>query len=157
MKFLLVFFLLSQTGTPSIDKPKIEDIRIAFHEAASSEKECRELIQALQAYNENNSPLLFGYRAGATMMMAKHLFNPFSKLSYFKKGVSMLEKAIEHDQKNIELRFLRYTIQTNVPAFLNYHMNIEADKSFLIHSKDKLNDPALKKIINAYLAKNDKS
>lgn len=157
MKFLFVFFMFIQPSTISVDKLKIEDIRIAFHKASSSEKECRELIQLLQGYNENNNPLFYGYRAGATMVMAKHLFNPFSKFSYFKKGVTMLENAIQHDHKNIELRFLRYTIQTNVPAFLNYNMNKEADKLFLIQSMDKLNDSSLRKIISAYLAKSAKT
>lgn len=155
MNLFFVLFLVIQAGTISADKPKIEDIRISFHKASSSEKECKELIQLLQPYHENNNPLLFGYRAGATMLMAKHAFNPFSKLSYFKKGVIMLEKAIQHDHKNIELRFLRYTIQTNVPRFLNYYMDKDTDKAFLLRSMDKMNDLGLKKIISSYLAKNE--
>jgi hypothetical protein len=95
-----------------------------------------------------------GYRACATMLMAKHVFNPFSKLSYFKRGRDILEKAIKADRDNIELRFLRYTIQTNVPAFLNYDQFKELDRLFLVNSISKLNDQKLKKIIIAYLKTN---
>ena len=153
MRLLLAFLLVNFTNIGSLDRPKVEDVRISFHKASSSEKECRALIDLLQPYHEMNSPLLFGYKAGATMLMAKHLFNPFSKLSYFKKGVKMLEKAIHHDQKNIELRFLRYTIQTNVPSFLNYSKDKDMDRAFLLSSINTLKDPELKKIINAYLSK----
>ena len=41
------------------------------------------------------------------MMMAKHVFNPFSKLSYFKKGKQMLENAIETDGQNLELEIFK--------------------------------------------------
>ncbi len=148
--YLLCFFLihgfLSSTKTPGI-----EDVRILFHKAESSQKVCVELIELLKPYNDKNNALFLGYRASATMMMAKHLINPFSKLSYFKKGKLMLEKAIEFDQKNVELRFLRYTIQTNVPSFLNYSEDKERDKLFLVQSLNSLKDQKLKNIISNYL------
>ena len=65
----------------------------------------------------------------------------------------MLEKAIEFDQKNVELRFLRYTIQTNVPSFLNYSEDKERDKLFLVQSLNSLKDQKLKNIISNYLNK----
>lgn len=65
----------------------------------------------------------------------------------------MLEKAIQFDQKNIELRFLRYTFQTNVPSFLNYNDNKENDRVFLLQSLNRLNDLKLKNIISNYLKK----
>lgn len=87
------------------------------------------------------------------MLMAKHVINPFSKLSYFKKGRIMLEKAINTDKNNVELRFLRYTIQTSVPAFLNYSQDKKQDKEFLISSLVSLEDHELKQAINNYLKK----
>lgn len=133
--------------------PEIEDIRLLFHKAGSSQKVCVELIDLLEPYNDKNNALFLGYKASATMLMAKHLINPFSKLSYFKKGKVMLEKAIQFDQNNVELRFLRYTIQTNVPSFLNYSENKDNDKVFLHQSINKLNDQKLKNIIIEYLKK----
>ena len=146
-------FFLFQGFVSSAKTPEIEDVRILFHKAESSQRVCLELIEILEPYNEKNNALLFGYRASGIMLMAKHLINPFSKLSYFKRGKLMLEKAILFDQKNVELRFLRYTIQTNVPAFLNYSDNKEKDRAFLNQSLNKLNDQKLKIIISTYLNK----
>lgn len=85
------------------------------------------------------------------MLMAKYVFNPFSKFSYFKKGKNMLEKAVHADKNNIELRFLRYTIQTNIPAFLGYNDDLETDRLFLKQSLANVKEPELKKIITTYL------
>lgn len=149
--FFIVLFLIGSTLKAQI--PGIKDVRLMLHQATNNEETCNKLIKILVPYNENNNPLLFGYRGGATMIMAKHAFNPFSKLSYFKKGKNILESAIQADNTNIELRFLRYTIQTSVPSFLNYGGEKKADKLFLSKSIPDLKDQELKKIINAYLLK----
>jgi hypothetical protein len=154
MKFLLLCLFIAHSFIGSANTPEIEDVRLLFHKAESSQRVCTELIELLQPFNEENNVLFLGYRASATMLMAKHLINPFSKLSYFKKGKLMLEKAIQFDRKNVELRFLRYTIQTNVPSFLNYYSNKENDRLFLIQSLTRLNDQKLKSIISSYLKTN---
>jgi hypothetical protein len=105
----------------------------------------------LENYNETNNPLLGGYRACVTMMMANHVINPFSKLSYFSKGKNLLEKTIAVDINNIELRFLRFTVQTNIPSFLGYKSHIQKDKIFLIKSIVHLSDVELKQQVIAYL------
>ena len=150
--YLLCFFLFHGLSF-SAKSTEIEDVRVLFHKAESSQKVCIELIELLEPYNDKNNALFLGYRGSANMLMAKHLINPFSKLSYFKKGKLLLEKAIQFDQKNIELRFLRYTIQTNVPSFLNYSDNKENDRAFLLQSLNSLNDLKLKNIISTYLKK----
>jgi len=151
--WILCFFFIQSIACYAANE-EVESIRILFQKAQSSEKVCLELIDRLEPFNEGNNTLLMGYRACATMLMAKHVFNPFSKLSYFKRGRDILEKAIKSDRDNIELRFLRYTIQTNVPSFLNYNQFKESDRLFLVNSISKLTDQKLKKIIIAYLKTN---
>lgn len=154
MKILIFCIIMIQSTTAFAANHELENIRIMFHKAESSQKVCLDLIDNLKPYNEDNNVLLMGYKACATMLMAKHVFNPFSKLSYFKKGREMLERAIQFDHDNIELRFLRYTIQTNIPSFLNYNQFKDIDRLFLVNSLNKLNDQKLKKIIAAYLTTN---
>ncbi|MDO8991438.1 MAG: hypothetical protein Q7U83_00145, partial [Daejeonella sp.] len=90
MKAYLLCFFLIQSLLSSAKTPEIEDIRVLFYKAESSQKVCVELIKLLEPYNDKNNALFLGYRASTTMLMAKHLINPFSKLSYFKKGKLML-------------------------------------------------------------------
>ena len=148
---LIICFLVLFSGLYPVNDPSVGSIRLKFHNSTSSEGICKALIKQLEPYNEKNNPLLMGYRAGATMLMAKHSLNPFSKLSYFKKGKTMLERAIQAENSNVELRFLRYTIQTNVPSFLGYSSEMVRDRTFLQQSVSGLRDSELKKIITSYL------
>ncbi len=155
MKLIVCFFMVFFGINSSANDPSASSVRLKFHNSTSSEKACKDLIKQLEPYNEKNNPLLLGYRGGATMLMAKHVINPFSKLSYFKKGKGMLEQAIQADNKNVELRFLRYTIQTNVPSFLGYNGQLAKDKQFLNQSVAGVKDNELKKIIISFLKHNN--
>lgn len=155
--FFLVLFILAQQFSLLGNTLPIKELRRMFDRSTRSEQECERMIKALDTYNEKNNPLYYGYKAGAVMMMAKHVINPFTKLSYFKKGKNMLESAIKTDKNNLELRFLRYTIQTNVPGFLNYGQNQRQDREFIISSLPALQDQDLKQIINHYLKSRAKS
>jgi hypothetical protein len=48
-------------------------------------------------------------------------------------GKKLLESAIQKDLRNIELRFFRFSTQSNVPALLNYSSNINEDKMILMN------------------------
>ena len=85
------------------------------------------------------------------MIMAKHVRNPISKMTWFNKGKKMLEAAIKADEKDVELRCLRFGIQSNVPSFLNYKENINKDKKFILQSYPHVIDPTLKKNIISYM------
>ena len=65
------------------------------------------------------------------MLKAKHTFSPAGKLRLFRQGKALLEQAIGQED-NIELRYLRFGVQSKAPAFLGYNGQIQQDKTFLI-------------------------
>ena len=130
----------------------IASVRSMFQQGASDEKKKKKMIRMLAPYDEQK-PLLLGYKGSGTMMMAKHVFSPFSKLSYFKKGKQMLESAINTDHKNFELRFLRFTAQTNIPSFLGYDSDIQKDKEFILNHFLQIKDTGLKQFVLPALIK----
>ncbi|MEO6820106.1 MAG: hypothetical protein ABI266_06750 [Ginsengibacter sp.] len=144
MLTLLIYFssLPSYAQTPTVAK-----VRSLYAQTEKQENACKELIDILGPYNETNNPLFLGYKSSATMMMAKYVSNPFSKLSYFNRGKKMLEKAVNADKYNIELRSLRFLVQSNVPSFLGYNDDIDVDKTFIISNAHLVQDPELKKNI----------
>lgn len=144
-KILLSIFLL-YCASSFRTHADIASVRSMFQKAASDEVACKKMILVLSTHKENN-PLMLGYKGSGTMMMAKHVFNPFSKLFYFKKGKQMLESAIENDEQNFELRFLRFAAQTNIPPFLGYHTDIEHDKKFILNYFPKIKDVGLKEFV----------
>lgn len=153
MRKLFLILLLSLVANSFAAAPAQPDVRVLFQKAATEEKSCKMLIDLLQGYNKDNNPVLAGYRACATMMMANYNFNPISKLSNFIKGRNLLEKSIEVQKQNVELRFLRFTIQTNIPSFLGYKSSIQEDKNILINSVAGLQDLQLKQWVTSYLKK----
>ena len=153
MKQLCLYIILFISFSSFAKTPSLTQVRSLYEQAANDEKACRELLEWLKPYNESNNPLLYGYRAASTMMMANYVFNPFSKLSYFNKGKKMLGTAINADGKNVELRFIRFGVQTNVPSFLGYNNYVERDKIFLKQSIPGIEDQNLKNMIVSYFKK----
>ena len=150
MKLVCLYILLFISVPVFAETPSLIEVRSLYSKAATDEKACKKLIEWLKPYHEKNNPLLFGYRAGGTMMMANYVFNPFSKLSYFNKGKKMLHRAILADAQNIELRFIRFGVQTNVPSFLGYNNYVEKDKAYLKQSLPLISDQNLKNMIVNY-------
>ena len=97
--------------------------------------------------------LLNGYKGALIMAKGKHAFNPFKKLGYFNDGKEILEKAVAADFENIELRFLRLTMQVNIPTFLGYNRSREADRDFLNQNLDFLESVELKQRISSFIKK----
>ena len=124
-----------------------------LYEIAADSKTANAKLTTLLASTDSNDALLNGYRGAAMMMEANHVFNPITKLSRFKKGKQVIENAIKSDGMNVELRFIRLTIQTNVPSFLGYSSAIEADKKLLLQQLDQIKDKDLRNRITNYLRK----
>jgi hypothetical protein len=116
---------------------------------------CDTEYAAIQLENALDSlepgPLENAYRAMAQMIMAKSTVWPFTRLGYFRTGRAMLEASIREDVTSVELRYLRFCVQTNVPFFLDYSSNIEEDKSFIITNWNKINDDDLRHRIKMYM------
>jgi hypothetical protein len=153
VKKLIVYCLILFSTNCFAEVPSISRVRSLFEQAHVQKSSCIKLIKLLDPYNEINFPILMGYKACGTIIMAKHVPNPFSKLSYFRKGKKMLETVIAVNDKVVELRFLRYSIQTNAPSFLGYNNHIAEDKMFLEKALPFLNDTVLRNKIYAYLRK----
>lgn len=99
-------------------------------------------------------PILRGYKAMASFIMCKHVYNPFTKLSYFNKGKTELDRAIAAEPENVELHFLRFATQCNTPSFLNYNNNISDDKLKLLaflNKKNSIEDSDLKAKICTFM------
>jgi hypothetical protein len=155
MKILLFFLYIFFPLKPNASMPSMEEVRRLYVNAASDEISCNKLIGLLSQDGIESNSLLLGYKGCAEMMKAKYGFNPFSKFSYFKKGKSMLEKAIVNDAGNIELRYLRFAVQINAPVFLGYRKNIQEDKIFLLNAIKNISDVYLKQSVISILKNSD--
>lgn len=136
------------------ENPNLEELRILYERAPQEEVATERLIELVNSGDSQN-PLFLGYKGVGTMIMAKHTGNPFKKLSYFKKGKAILEEAIELESSNYELRFLRFSAQTQMPSFLGYNESIENDKSFLLSAFPGLEQGAFRDMVKSFLLQSD--
>ncbi len=125
-------------------------LRVAYQQASSSEERALALLAELEKDKSKNSTLE-GYRGAVTMMLAKFQLNPISKLSYFNNGKTILEAAIAKDPDNIELVFIRHTVQCNAPSFLQYNNKLSSDKQQLLVELKYVKDADLKNRILQFL------
>jgi hypothetical protein len=148
-KGVVLLLVLSSFTTANLS---ITEVRNVYEKAIYSQQIAVDLIDKLNASNNNT---FLGYKGAVTMIMAKHVFSPYKKLNYFKNGKEILEQAILKEPLNIELRFLRFSIQSNSPKFLDYHSNLFSDKSFLLKEVKTINDNDLKQRITKFLLNNN--
>ena len=119
----------------------LSDVQKNYTYAVKNKQICKQMITYLE--KENNSSLTLGYLGAYQAVWANHAINPFQKLNTFSKGKKNIEEAIKKDSKNVELRYLRYSIQKNAPGFLNYKNNIEEDLKYLKENLSKIKDSLL--------------
>ena len=98
-----------------------------------SQKITQAYLDALQSDAQwDLNPLVMAYVGISETMLAEEAFWPIEKWNYFNRGKAKIEQAIDKDQENPELRYLRLLVQLNAPSFLSYNENIESDLDFYI-------------------------
>lgn len=102
-----------------------------YAKSVESKQTAQNLLSVLEKQEQN--AFVIGYAGATKMVMAKHVFNPFTKLNYFNAGKKMLNKAISKDNNNIELVFLRYATQVSAPSILGYNDHIDTDKKQILN------------------------
>lgn len=155
LNIFFYFFILLCNPLAAQDL-SLDEVRKKYPLATTDQTICNELYSALNGKTDGTD-LLSGYAGGVTMLMAKYTSNPISKMQYFKEGKKLLESAIENNKNDIELRFLRFAIQENLPGILGYNANLEEDKNYIMKYLPMLDKRELKKAIAEYLAKSERT
>jgi len=90
----------------------------------------------------NECITILAYRASLSMRQAEFVINPYKKWAFFKLGRNQLEEIIQNNPENVEIRFIRYLTQSNIPSFLGYSDQLETDKKYI---KNKLPSSSISK------------
>ena len=146
MKFLIVL-MLSFCSFQTISS--IDEVRTQFPNI-TSEEQADNFIKQLDG---DTSLEAKGYVAAMNFMKSRFVKNPFSKFKYFKIGKNTLDEVIIRNPKNIEMRYIRYLMQKQIPEFLGYHENISEDFNTIIDQIEgsNLNQSFKFKILNNML------
>ncbi len=145
MRLILTFFLLSSI----LFGQDLTLLRKNLELAPANKTVCEQMIQSIPS--STTKPIYLAYLGAYQTIWANHVINPFSKLSTFNKGKKNLQKAVAMDSNDVEIRFLRYSIQKNAPKFLGYSSDLAEDKKFIESHLDEVKSSELKSLINSIL------
>lgn len=150
MKFLIVLIITVFSFQIS---PAIDEVRNQFPEI-TSEEQADNFIEQL---TKNTSSEAKGYIAAMNFMKSRFVKFPFTKFKYFKIGKAGLDEVILSNPKNIEMRYIRYLMQKQIPDFLGYNENINEDfKTIVAHlDESSLNHSFKLKILSNMLLVNN--
>ncbi len=131
----------------------IDDIKSYRHEVFELNKDSR---KAREFYNKmensNNLPaILVAYKGVSAAHIAKYSSNPFEKWSMLHTANRLIEKAEKMDPNNIEIRFLRYAFQTQIPKILGMSDDIREDKKYIIDNYKRFDWYDIEKDICRYI------
>ena len=79
-----------------------------------------------------SNTLHFAYLGATEALLAKYAFNPFSKMSFVNSALEKLNKAVALNKNDIEIRYMRFSVESNMPAFLGLNKHIDEDKNTII-------------------------
>ncbi len=147
---LFLLFLIHCCFTAAAS-PGISEIRELYYRAPFSKESANKFFEVTNALKTEADPLIICYKGAAEVIQAKYYFNPYHKLSYFSKGKQLIEDAFHKCPSNIEIRFIRFCVQTNAPFFLGYNKDINEDKTFILKAWSTINDKDLKERIRSYM------
>lgn len=122
----------------------LTDVRSNIGDVFKTEATCFRIHERFEKTDIGGNNILLGYKGAVVMGLSRHHPNVFKKMGFFSDGKEMLEKSINAEPENIELRFLRLTIQANLPSFLGYSDNKENDKVFVLRHLDDANSEEFK-------------
>jgi len=147
ISLLLLLFFMNVTNAQNL-----KDYRSLLQKGENSEVAAKMLIEkSASAFNETKEPIYGGFLAVGQFFMAKHVFNPLKKMSYFNEGKKTMDAAVKSDPKNLEVRLMRLITQESAPKLLGYYQNIDEDRNLLMRNYKNSADKDLKTYIKAYL------
>lgn len=109
----------------------VKAMRVLYFEEWVGKCGAEALVQYTENIDAEKDPLYMAYKGAAVATTANCTSWPLKKLSRFRDGKNYIETAVERAPEDLEIRFLRYTIQQNIPDFLGYD-NKDDDRKFIL-------------------------
>jgi hypothetical protein len=108
------------------------------YEQAAADKVAGEKFYKLLADYQDRNGLVLAYKGASEAIRARDA-SMFNKLTYVQDAAKTFEQAVSIDPQNPEIRFLRFSVESNLPAFLGLSKHVDEDKEMLLNAA--LNHP----------------
>ncbi|WP_258102349.1 hypothetical protein [Marinoscillum pacificum] len=130
---LLLFISLLHSSSTGNDE--LVQLREGFRQAVVNQEVDAFYHQV--TVNNSDESIIKAYTACAYAMKAKTTWNPFTKLSQVRMYEQLMTEAYLKSPDNIELRFLRFSIEYNLPSWLGMSDHLDEDQQYIAsHTMD---------------------
>jgi len=148
MKFFYfsIIFLIPFLG----DSQTLAEVRKKFHIAVLDPEKSEEFHDFLKN-TALTTPTMKAYKASSEAMFARAVWNPFTKLSQVMKYSDLMEVAVEEDEENAEIRFLRFAIEYNLPRFLGMSKHQDEDLEAIVSNATSISSMNLDESFCRYI------
>ncbi|MFD2786626.1 hypothetical protein [Hymenobacter rubripertinctus] len=110
----------------------VSQLRRQYQQAAANKEAGEKFHKLMAAYTEQNAVVL-AYKAASEAIRARDA-SMFNKLTYVQQASKQFDQAVKLDADNAEIRFLRLSVESNLPGFLNLSQHVEEDRQFLVRT-----------------------
>jgi len=131
---VIIFSAISGPAAGSqdtLESSVLSHIRQGFYNSLESHSQTNKMIEFIESnFSEtyiHGEPVLLAYYGVLNALKAKHVFNPFSKISYLRSALRKLDEAAIDGASNLEVRFLRFSVLHNMPSFMGYRDTLRED------------------------------
>lgn len=131
--YLFSFMLLL---TSVFSAPDAAEIRSLYLKAIDDSKSASSL-QTKTKSRAGNSGFYRAYYATGLALEAKHSWSPATKLGRAKDAAGQFTLAVAVAPNDLEVRFLRFSFEVNVPSVVGITTHIKTDKSFILSHLDR--------------------
>lgn len=104
-----------------------------YYEAAATDKDAGQKFYELLADYQDKDALVLAYKAAAQAIRARDA-SMLHKLDYVKQASLTFEQAVALDSNNPEIRFLRFSVESNLPGFLGLSKHVDEDHTLLLRA-----------------------
>ena len=131
MKTALTLLTLLSTARP-MSEITPATLRRHYEQAAADKAAGEKFYNLLRDYQQQDA-LVLGYKAASEAIKARDA-SMLNKLTYVQNAARTFEQAVSLNPGNAEIRFLRFSVESNLPPFLGLSKHVDEDKTFLLQA-----------------------
>lgn len=133
--FILCLFILTGSVQYSfasviLSNSEIDLIKKAMIRSIESPAVTDSLYSELKERNSTD-PLIRAYIGTLEALKAKHSWNPYNKVRFVTLSSKTMKEAVSKAPDNMEIRFMRFSIQHYTPAFLGFSKDLDEDRKVI--------------------------
>ena len=147
---IMVWMLCITPFISNAQERSIHKLRHEFYLSTLDYQNAFPLIDKLNKISDPNA-LELAYRAATQAILAKPGWNVFKKLGYLRRSRQSFLKAIEMDMKDVEIRFLRLSVEHHIPRYLGFSRHIAHDKQVIMENIERFKQKELPQEISDYI------